>query len=270
MPDSSLPTQFDHVIILLPYKDIIDPPKWVTDNFTVSPGGRHSDGKTENRLLIFKDGTYLELIAFIDDDPDKRKGHWWDKPCGIVDFALTTQKDFDYDGLQERLRESGSGISYAPPQEGGRRTPDGKELKWKVTFPKGAERGEVPFWCHDVTDRERRVPIHDGKTDHPCHAVGLFGLHIKTASSKVEHLESAMVAITESKASEDGHFAVGAPAVTEVITDNWVAISKLASDSADKRSLLELTLRTPGRHGVPPIRQDIATGSVVIGFDGSE
>ncbi|KAK4554848.1 hypothetical protein LTR86_007996 [Recurvomyces mirabilis] len=265
-----LPTQFDHVIILLPYKDITDPPKWVTDNFTVSSGGRHSDGKTENRLVIFKDGTYLELIAFIDDEPQKRKGHWWDKPYGIVDFALTTEKNFDYDGLQKRLQKSGSGISYTPSQEGGRRTPDGQELKWKVTFPKGAERGEVPFWCHDVTPRERRVPIHNGKTDHPCHAVGLSGLHIKTASSKVEHLESAMVAITESKAVKDGHVAVGAPVPTGIIADNWVAISKLASDSADEGSLLELTLRTPGRNGVPPIRQDVESGSVMIDFDGSE
>lgn len=47
------------------------------DAFTISPGGRHADNRTENRLVIFADGSYLELIAFINDDPEKREGHWW-------------------------------------------------------------------------------------------------------------------------------------------------------------------------------------------------
>lgn len=69
--------QLDHVVMLLPYELITKPPAWITDNFVVSPGGTHADGKTENRLVLFQDGTYLELIAFVNDDPDKRKGHWW-------------------------------------------------------------------------------------------------------------------------------------------------------------------------------------------------
>jgi hypothetical protein len=37
---------------------------------------RHGDNKTENKLIIFADGSYIELIAFIDDDPKLRDGHW--------------------------------------------------------------------------------------------------------------------------------------------------------------------------------------------------
>lgn len=37
---------------------------------------RHGDNKTENKLIIFADGSYIELIAFIDDDPGLREGHW--------------------------------------------------------------------------------------------------------------------------------------------------------------------------------------------------
>ena len=68
--------QLDHVILLLPYQDLLNPPSWLTSNFIVSPGGLHADGKTENRLVLFEDGTYLELIAFINDDPVRRQGHW--------------------------------------------------------------------------------------------------------------------------------------------------------------------------------------------------
>lgn len=59
----------------------------------IQPGGKHADGRTENRLVVFRDGTYLELIAFIDDAPEKRRGHWWDRAFGVVDYALTTTND---------------------------------------------------------------------------------------------------------------------------------------------------------------------------------
>jgi hypothetical protein len=66
----------DHIIILVPYATLQTPPHWITSNFTFTPGGRHADGKTENRLICFQDGSYLELIAFINDDLKLREGHW--------------------------------------------------------------------------------------------------------------------------------------------------------------------------------------------------
>lgn len=170
--------QLDHVVALLPYKDLIEPPEWITKNFTLSPGGRHADGRTENRLILFRDGTYLELIAFINDDPDKRKGHWWDLDYGIVDYALTTADAYDFDALRHELKQTGTGISYAEPQRGGRTRPDGVEIKWRVTFPTGAQRGEVPFWCHDMSPREYRVPVNETSTTHPCGAIGMSGVVI--------------------------------------------------------------------------------------------
>lgn len=50
---------------------------YVQQALTDIAGGKHADGKTENKLILFRDGTYLELIAFVNDDPEKRKGHWW-------------------------------------------------------------------------------------------------------------------------------------------------------------------------------------------------
>jgi hypothetical protein len=28
-------------------------------------------------LILLADGSYIELIAFINDDPALREGHWW-------------------------------------------------------------------------------------------------------------------------------------------------------------------------------------------------
>ncbi|TKA80647.1 hypothetical protein B0A55_01858 [Friedmanniomyces simplex] len=261
-------TQLDHVIILLPYKDILNPPPWITNHFTVSPGGKHADNKTENRLILFSDGTYVELIAFINDDPEKRKGHWWDKPFGIVDFALTTQKPFDFAGLQERLEGSGSGVAYAKPVAGSRRREDGQDVKWEVTFPLGAERGEVPFWCHDVTPRERRVPVGEENTDHPCQAIGMSRVTIEVRPGSVERLGSALSAITEARRDDVHGYPVGSAISSEgEEADSWIALQPIDEGGAGHQ--LRLTLRLPrdGKRGLDCIEERVGDGTVFIGFE---
>ncbi|KAK5685011.1 hypothetical protein LTS10_003086 [Elasticomyces elasticus] len=260
-------TQLDHVIILLPYHNIVNPPKWVTDSFTVSPGGRHADNKTENRLILFADGTYVELIAFINDDPEKRKGHWWDKPFGIVDFALTTHKPFDYPALQKRLKASGSGVSYAEPVSGGRTMPDGQELKWKVTFPLGAERGEVPFWCHDVTPRERRVPVSKQNTEHICGATGMFSVVVREQRDSLKRIGSALSAITatESESGRDAStYEVGTPNGRR--DDAFVTLQSIEQREEEHGLRLTLRLLHDAAGSPEDIAEHIGGGVVHIGF----
>lgn len=35
--------QLDHVVLLIPYDSLVNPPSWITDNFTLSAGGKHGD-----------------------------------------------------------------------------------------------------------------------------------------------------------------------------------------------------------------------------------
>jgi len=53
---------FDHAVIL-----VNDLDKASTDyrvlGFNVFYGGKHADGKTHNALIVFRDGTYIELLA---------------------------------------------------------------------------------------------------------------------------------------------------------------------------------------------------------------
>jgi catechol 2,3-dioxygenase-like lactoylglutathione lyase family enzyme len=45
--------------------------------FSVTPGGEHADGLTRNALIPFKDGSYLELVAFVDlEDPRDNVWGW--------------------------------------------------------------------------------------------------------------------------------------------------------------------------------------------------
>ncbi|EST09150.1 Glyoxalase-like domain protein [Kalmanozyma brasiliensis GHG001] len=173
--------------------------------FQVSRGGLHADGLTSNALIVFPDGVYIELIQFEptpapesgenqQDFEARRRKHWWYHCApGWIDWCL---QDGISDGLIEsindnakRLRESAlqelqsnegeeggakvvaPRLLYSAPQEGGRTTTRGDEIKWKVSFPTppsgkqaasplpiGNERSAVPFWCADLTPRDLRVP----------------------------------------------------------------------------------------------------------------
>lgn len=131
-----------------------------------------------------------------------------------MDFAFTT-KDEGFKALpsiRERLSETETGISYSDPQEGGRLTPDGKELKWRVTFPTGSQRGSVPFWCHDLTPRQRRVPITPEATTHPSGAVGIGGVVLSVDDGSVSGLARAFAAIIGNKDLNDHKsYRIGVP-----------------------------------------------------------
>lgn len=194
--------KLDHIVLLLPYTQLLDLPKHITTLFTITPGGRHADNKTENKLILFPDGSYIELIAFINDDPSNRAGHGWGKAKpGIIDYALTTALDADahWQGIQSRLADLEPALvdkyDYAPPVAGGRRRPDGVEVEWRVTFPTGVERGELPFFCHDVTPRERRVPFSEKACTHPCGAYGLKELTVTVSARKAAELSEVYSAL---------------------------------------------------------------------------
>ncbi|KAF2096842.1 hypothetical protein NA57DRAFT_15763, partial [Rhizodiscina lignyota] len=194
--------KLDHIIILIPYSLLQSLPNSITSLFTISPGGRHADNKTENKLVIFSDGVYFEFISFIDDSADLKSGHWWGAlPNGIIDFALTSQEVGDVEVVRLTLNGLGSeseqgeepanlGITYAEPRAGGRTT-GGHEIKWHVTFPTSThpsdsvKRGSVPFWCHDVTQRTWRVTSDSAEaTTHPSGALGVKSITVGVPSAK--------------------------------------------------------------------------------------
>jgi catechol 2,3-dioxygenase-like lactoylglutathione lyase family enzyme len=120
--------------------------------FTVVPGGRHPVG-THNALIALADGSYIELIAFYRESPDHR---WWDalwKGEGLVDFCMRTD---DMPGDAQALRDAG--VDIGEPQPWSRTRPDGYQLRWQLSIPRGEHRGVAPFLIQDETPREERVP----------------------------------------------------------------------------------------------------------------
>jgi hypothetical protein len=55
-------TQIGHIVLLVSTLFFENPPSWLTTNFTITPGGCHNGQASRNKLIIFADGTYLELF----------------------------------------------------------------------------------------------------------------------------------------------------------------------------------------------------------------
>ncbi|KAL2431575.1 hypothetical protein ABEF95_011631 [Exophiala dermatitidis] len=224
----------DHVILLLDTPDFENPPAWLSDNFQIIEGGVHAGGSSRNKLIVFSDGTYIELINWIAEP--KEFFDWKGKPAGLIDFALTTPPP---KSAQETIAEvskrltspggdSGLGISFKQPIHGGRKRKDGKKVEWYVTkpsfdnsaknvprpldqyFPTG--RLDVPFFCHDVTDRLLRIPYkeldsnndtpdssassYSSLTNHPCGARGILSVDVVVPEEQFENYVTLYTAVT--------------------------------------------------------------------------
>jgi hypothetical protein len=108
-------------------------------------GGKHASGGTHNALLSLGSGSYLEIIAPDPEQPAPAEP----RPFGIdslreprlVTWAVRV------DNLDSRI-EAARGAGYDPGAAiaMSRRTPEGGELRWRLTLPKvRAGDGLVPF-----------------------------------------------------------------------------------------------------------------------------
>jgi catechol 2,3-dioxygenase-like lactoylglutathione lyase family enzyme len=168
----------DHLVIVVP--DLEAAARSYGElGFKVVPGGRHPVG-THNALIAFQDGSYLELIAFYESNPEHR---WW-APLrlggGLVDFCLQTD---DLAADTEALRRAGVAIDDPKPLT--RQRPDGYLLRWVLSIPRGAHRGVAPFLIHDETPRWERVPP---ETIHPNQVTGIGTLSVAVTDAAAVRL----------------------------------------------------------------------------------
>ncbi len=152
-------------------------------------------GSSRNKLIVFADGTYLELFCWIDTP---REFHAWaHKSPGLIDFALTSLPPSTaqslHNDIMSRLRDQQRGdelhLSYTLPEAGSRSKVDGVQVKWEYSrsvSSKSVKRTDFPFFCHDVTSRSVRVPFDDSeRTKQPCGAVGISAVEVLVPKSKL-------------------------------------------------------------------------------------
>ena len=158
-------TRIDHVMICVP--DLQQGIEAFTRiGFNVHAGGSHA-GKGTHNAIAFNEDDYLEVMSIRDRDE-----YLSASPAGgLVDFlehgggmryVAIQSDDLAADVAAMRAR----GVDVGEPVVGGRRTPAGQELRWRIA--RLGERNTLPiFFVQHLTpveERRRQVP---GARRHP-------------------------------------------------------------------------------------------------------
>jgi catechol 2,3-dioxygenase-like lactoylglutathione lyase family enzyme len=167
-----MPLRLDHVVI-----SVTDLQAAMRDfqnaGFRLQYGGKHADGITENALILFADGSYLELIALTTGQQREAAGFKQllrENGEGYTGYALYS------DDLVEDLNTmEAQGIYVSPIRPGGRARPDGVVLQWRIAL---LDNGMSPFVIQDDSPREWRVPAFGEDVLHENGARGIQALNI--------------------------------------------------------------------------------------------
>ena len=183
-------TRLDHLVILVRDLELASA-DYERLGFAVTPGGEHADGLTRNALVPFQDGTYLELVSFLDpEDPTDNVWRWrrFYPREGLIDYCAASD---DLDADVKRLASLGFGVEG--PEDGGRRLPDGTNIRWRSARIR--QEGRIfPFLIEDLTPRDLRVP-GGPETRHPNGAIGVSRLDISTSDK--ERAEKSLAALAD-------------------------------------------------------------------------
>jgi hypothetical protein len=197
------PARLDHVVVVV--SSLTDAAaRFSAAGFTISLGGRHDAIPTENALVAFADGAYIELLAARepatrDELRALRAGTGWDRhlkgvsavarrflpllagPDGVADWALAAS------ALAPRAAALRAvNVKAAGPVRMSRERPGGERLEWELLLPESALH---PFWIADRTPRERRVPNSPTATTHANGTTGIAAVRVRSASVPTAALE---------------------------------------------------------------------------------
>jgi catechol 2,3-dioxygenase-like lactoylglutathione lyase family enzyme len=170
--------QLDHVVIAVSDLDAAMA-DYRALGFKVLPGGAHAGRLSHNALVVFADGSYLELIAWRGANDESWYQVLQSDGEGFVDFALLPgDMDADVAAAQARGLDT-----LRPVAEGGRLRPDGQQVAWKVA--RQTTRA-LPFMCGDVTPRGLRVLEDPEVRTHANGVQGIAAVVVAVADLQVE------------------------------------------------------------------------------------
>lgn len=209
---------FDHAVVVVP-ELAAAVRAFSAAGFVVTPGGRHDALPTENALIVFADGGYLELLAPRDDDAREalrvrsakrgweaslRRGSAIGRrflpnlvgPPGVCDWVLRAEH---LARVAAEMRPRG--FAATGPVAMSRERTDGVRLEWDLVLP-AAPR--LPFFIADRTPRGLRVPEDPAARAHPNGATGVAEVRVRVPDLAPAALEYADLFGTPPRAEKEG------------------------------------------------------------------
>jgi len=200
----------DHIVIAVSNLDdaLAD---YAALGFNPIKGGEHANGITHNNLVIFEDGSYLELIAWKRPNAGDRWSDIYHRDGeGLVDHALLPGDiEAVVKGAQAR------GLDIEDPIPGGRNRPDGERLAWKTAR---SPKPDVPFLCGDVTPRRLRVQEDAAIRKQPNGVTGVAEVTVAVRDVDASAKRYAALLGQEPPASTQTAEALGTPAEVALLT----------------------------------------------------
>lgn len=223
--------QLDHIVIGVNDLDTATA-DFQRAGFQVTPGGEHSSGNTHNALVTFKDGAYLELIAFKDKQarPDHKWGERLAKGEGFLAFALAGS---DLESEAKRLDRAG--IEHGGVRPLGRLRPDGQRIDWLLLNPVN-DTDPIPFLIDDITPRELRVPGGPA-AEHPLGAAGVSGVRLLVTD--LDRAAAAFAALLGAPGHDVASSVEGGAAAKRFsVGAQWIELIQPRPDAADLQGYL--------------------------------
>lgn len=160
------------------------------------PGGRHPGKGTMNALVGLGPGMYLEIVGADPEQPVPEGGRWFQvdrlETPRLVTWCATGGP---LQGIHEAAGRAG--VELGRISAGGRRRPDGSELRWEVTDP-GADRegGVIPFFIDWLDSPHPAMELQGA-----CRLVELRGGHPRAETLR-HRIQALGLPLSVSKAPE--------------------------------------------------------------------
>ncbi len=268
-------TRIDHVTICVPDLEA-GIAQFKKLGFNMGVGGAHP-GKGTHNAIAFNQDDYVELLA-IRDEAEHRVSS--SKPGsknatlsefiaagGGIRYVVVQTDDLDAEVAAMRKR----GVEASDPLEGGRRTPTGLELRWKISTPGPANALPLVFiqQMTPVEDRRKQVP---GAGKHPNGVYTLERAYIVTPDAKAAAAVYAKVLGMPQPALTKGTVIMSDMAVFQLGPTGLGIVQPYAAgpaqDALDRRGPgpFQALYRTTGmgaaarwmqEHGMPPLARGV-------------
>lgn len=151
------------------------------------------------------------------------------------------------DALENKPGDGKVGLTYSPPQDGGRKNVEGVDIRWKIVkaqysqkastppdefYPRG--RTDAPFFCHDLTPRKRRVTFDlPSVTQHPSGVTGIERIEVlvpKDGLRSYTDLYTSIVGASPQQHEGGVEFQLAAPGVEGFSGTLRVRVAETAAD----------------------------------------